>query len=136
MPASTAVVITILETAQCQKITLALQKIYPFILMLADLLMAPNLLGSNVGLLLSRDESPRKGHTTSESLIRNLTLGTLIPVLLEGGFSTSPLAPDSQMVDLFLFPKRISAPLLWPMLKSLTLLCLLLENGNYNSIYK
>ena len=65
-PASTAVVITILETVQRQKIALALQKIDPFILMVPDLLMAPNLLGSKAGFLLSSGANPRKGNTTSE----------------------------------------------------------------------
>ena len=46
MPASIVAVITISENAHCHEIALVLQKNDPFILMVPDLMMVPNLLVS------------------------------------------------------------------------------------------
>jgi len=105
IPASTE------KTAHCHEIALVPQKFDPFILMVADLLMAPNLLVSKVELLLSSGASLRKANTTNMLLIKNLTLGILTPALLDDGSPTSPLALDSPMVALFLFLKQILAAL-------------------------
>ena len=111
MPASTAAVITESTTVHCCEIVLELQTINHFILMVAVLLMAPNLLISKVGFLLSSGASPRKANTANVLLIKSLTLRILAPALLEDGSPTSPLAMDIPMVALFLFLKQILAAL-------------------------
>ena len=105
--------------------------------MVADLLMAPNLLVSKVRILLSSGASLRKANTTNVLSMKNLTLGILTLVLLDNGSPKSPLAPDSPIMALFLFLKRILAAIQLLTLALLTFLCLLLENENcINSISK